>query len=94
MVVFIVRKGFFNNGDGRGTGATTAFGVVGLFVAGGSGSHAEQALVPLAVDPNVSENTAFKASLMIVRVVLGQWSEDDGATGNPLFFRHVNGVGK
>ena len=93
MVVFIVRKGFFNNRDGRGMGVTTAFGAAGLFVAGGS-SHAEQALVPLAVDPNVSEDTAFKASLMVTRVVLGQWSEDNGATRDSLFFSHLNSAGK
>ena len=74
-------------------GATPAFRAAGLFVTRGS-FYAEQALVPLAVDPNVSNNMAFKVSLMVTRVVLGQWSKDDGAMGNPLFFSHLNGTGK
>ena len=69
MVVFIVREGLFNDRDGRGVGVFTTFGAVGLFVARGS-LHAERALVLLIVNPNVSEDTTFKASLVVTRVVL------------------------
>ena len=72
MVVLIIREGLFNNRDGGGTGATMTFGAVGLFVARGS-LHAEWALVPLAMNPNVSEDMAFKAGFVVTRVVLGQW---------------------
>ena len=69
MVVFVVREGLFNDRDGRGMGASTMFGAAGLFVARGS-LHAERALVPLTVNPNVSEDTTFEASLVVMRVVL------------------------
>ena len=80
MVVFIIREGLFNNRDGGGAGATTTFRAAGLFVARGS-LHAEWALVPLAMDPDVSEDSTLKASFMVMRVVLGQQSKDDGAAG-------------
>ena len=56
--------------------------------------HAEWALVPLAMNPNVSEDMTLKASFMVMRVVLGQRSEDNGAAGDPFFFGYLNGVGK
>ena len=80
MVVFIIGEGPFNDRDGRGVGATTMFRAARLFVARGP-LHAERALVPLAVNPNVSEDTTLETSLVVTRVVLGQWSKDDGAAG-------------
>ena len=93
MVVFIIREGLFNDGDGRGAGATTTFRAARLFVARGP-LHAERALVPLAVNPNVSEDTTFETGLVVTRMVLGQRSEDDGAAGNPFFFGKLNSTGK
>ena len=93
MVVFIIGEGLFNDGDGRGAGAATTFGAVGLLVARGP-FHAERALIPLAVNPNVSEDTTFETGLVVTRMVLGQWSEDDGAAGNSFFFGKLNSTGK
>ena len=93
MVVFIIGEGLFNDGDGRGAGVTTTFRAVRLFVARGS-LHAERALVPLAVNPNVSEDTTFETGLMVTRMVLGQWSKDNGAAGNSFFFGKLNSSGK
>ena len=93
MVVLIVREGLFNDRDGRGTGATTTFRAARLFVARGP-LHAEQALVPLAVNPNVSEDTTFETGLVVTRMVLGQRSEDNGAAGNSFFFGKLNSTGK
>ena len=93
MVVFVVRERLFYDRDGRGAGATTTFRAVGLFVAGGS-LHAEWALVPLAVNPNVSEDMTLEASLVVMRMVLGQRSEDNGAVGNSFFFSHLDSMGK
>ena len=93
MVVFIIGEGLFNDGDGRGAGAATTFRAAGLLVARGS-FHAEWALVPLAVNPDVSEDTTLKAGLVVTRMVLGQRSEDDGAAGNSFFFSKLNGTGK
>ena len=83
----------FVNRDGGGVGVITTFGAAGLFVARGS-LHAEWALVPLAMNPDVSEDSALKASLVVTRVVLGQRSEDDGAAGKSFFFSKLNGTGK
>ena len=93
MIVFIVRKGFFNDGDGRGAGATMTFRAARLLVARGP-LQAEWALVPLTVNPDVSEDTTFKTSLMVTRVVLGQWPEDDGAAGDSFFFSKLDSTGK
>ena len=93
MVVFIIREGLFNDGDGRGAGATTTFGAARLFVARGP-LHAERALVPLTMNPDVSEDTTLETSLVVTRVVLGQRSEDDGAAGNSFFFGKLYGTGK
>ena len=68
-------------------------GFARLLVARGS-LHAERALVPLTVNPDVSEDTTFETSLMVTRVVLGQWPEDDGAVGDSFFFSKLNGAGK
>ena len=93
MVVFIIRERLFNDRDGRGAGAATTFRAAGLFVARGP-IHAERALVPLAVDSNVSEDTTFVTSLVVTRVVLGQWPKVNGAAGSPLFFGKFNGTGE
>ena len=93
MVVFVVGERLFNDRDGRGAGATTTFGAAGLLVARGP-LHAEWALVPLTVNPNVSEDTTLEASFVVTRVVLRQRSEDDGAAGDPFFFGKLNGAGK
>ena len=93
MVVFIIGEGLFNNRDRRGTGATVMFRAARLLVARGP-FHAEWALVPLAVNPDVSEDTTLKAGLVVTRMVLGQRSEDDGTAGNSFFFSKLNGTGK
>ena len=93
MIVFVVRERLFNDRDGRGAGATMTFGAAGLLVARGP-LHAEWALVPLTVNPNVSEDTTLETSLMVARVVLGQRSKDNGAAGNPFFFGKLNSAGK
>ena len=93
MVVFIIGEGVFNDRDGRGTGATATFRAARLLVAR-SPFHAEWALVPLAVDSNVSEDTTLVTSLMIARVVLGQWSKVNGAAGDSFFFGKLNSAGK
>ena len=93
MVVFIIREGLFNDRDGRGTGATTTFRAARLLVTRGP-LHAERALVPLAMNPNVSEDTTLETSFMVTRVVLGQRSEDDGAAGDSFFFGKLNSTGK
>ena len=85
MVVFIIGEGLFNDRGGRGTGVTTTFRAAGLLVARGP-LHAEWALVPLAVNPNVFEDTTLETGLMVKRMVLGQRSEDDGSAGNSFFF--------
>ena len=89
----LVGERLFNNRDGRGMGATMTFRAVRLFVARGS-FHAEWALVPLAVNSDMSEDTTLEASLIVMRVVLRQQSKDNGAAGNPFFFSHLNGAGK
>ena len=93
MVVFIIGEGLFNDRGGRGAGVTMTFRAVGLLVARGP-LHAERALVPLAVNPNVSKDTTLETGLMVKRMVLGQRSEDDGAAGNSFFFGKLNGTGK
>ena len=93
MVVFIIGEGLFNDGDGRGVGATMTFRAARLLVARGP-LHAERALVPLTVNPDVSEDTTLETSLVVTRVILGQRSEDDGAAGNSFFFSKLNGTGK
>ena len=93
MVVFIIGEGLFNDGDEGGVGVTMMFRAMGLFVARGS-LHAEWALVPLAMDPDVSKDSTLKASFVVTRVVLGHWSEDDGAVGKSFFFGKLNSVGK
>ena len=93
MVVFIIGEGLFNDRDGRGAGAATTFRAAGLLVARGP-LHAERALVPLTVNPDMSEDTTLETSLVVTRVVLGQRSEDDGAVGNSFFFGKLNGAGK
>ena len=55
MIVFVVGERLFNDRDGRGVGATTMFRAAGLLVARGP-LHAERALVPLTVNPNMSED--------------------------------------
>ena len=71
MIVFIIGEGLFNDRDGRGAGAATTFRAAGLLVARGP-LHAERALVPLTVNPDVSEDTTLETSLVVTRVVLGQ----------------------
>ena len=93
MVVFIIGEGLFNDGDGRGAGAATMFGAAGLLVARGP-FHAERALIPLAVDSNVSEDTTLVTSLVVARVVLRQWSKVNGAAGDSFFFGKLNSAGK
>ena len=93
MVIFIIREGLFNDRDGRGAGVTTTFRAARLLVARGP-LHAERTLVPLAVNPNVSEDTTLEAGLVVTRVVLGQRSEDNGAAGNSFFFRKLNSTGQ
>ena len=93
MVVFIIRKGLFNDGDGRGAGATTTFRAARLLVARGP-LHAERALVPLTVNPDVSEGTTLETGFVVTRMVLGQRSEDDGAAGNSFFFGKLYGTCK